>query len=54
MQESAMLSSSFWPGICAFLSVMLATFVLIEFGLYVAARYRERYLAEAAPSWTTC
>ena len=48
MQESAMLSSSFWPGICAFLSVMLATFVLIEFGLYVAARYRERYLAEAS------
>ena len=43
-----MLSSSFWPGICAFLSVMLATFVLIEFGLYVAARYRERYLAEAS------
>ncbi len=48
MSEGSMLSSSFWPGICAFASVTLATFVLIEFGLYVATRYRERYLAEAS------
>lgn len=42
-----MLNSSFWPGICAFLSVFFATLVLIEFALYVAGRYRERFLEEA-------
>ena len=42
-----MLSSSFWPGLCAFAGVTLASLVLIDFALYVAARYRERYLEEA-------
>lgn len=42
-----MLSSSFWPGICAFAGVTLASMVLIDFVLYVATRYRERYLEEA-------
>ncbi len=42
-----MFESSFWPGLCAFLSVFTATLVLIEFGLYIAGRYRERYLEEA-------
>ncbi|MDR0931501.1 MAG: type II secretion system F family protein [Victivallales bacterium] len=42
-----MLSNSFWPGFFAFFSVFFATLVLIEFGLYVASRYRERFLEEA-------
>ena len=42
-----MLSSSFWPGICAFAGVLFAAIAIIEFGVYVAARYRERYLQEA-------
>ena len=42
-----MLNSSFWPSLCAFLSVFFATLVLIEFAMYVAARYRERFLQEA-------
>ncbi len=42
-----LLSSSVYPGLCAFASVVLATLVLIEFGVYVAARYRERFLQEA-------
>ena len=42
-----MFLNSFWVGVCAFASVTLAMLVLIDFGLYVAARYRERYLEEA-------
>ena len=42
-----MLTGAFWPGVFAFAAVTLAMFVLIDFGTYVAARYRERYLEEA-------
>lgn len=42
-----MLTGAFWPGVFAFAAVTLAMFVLIDFGTYVAARYRERYLQEA-------
>lgn len=42
-----MFSNSFWVGLCAFAAVTLAMLGLIEFGLYVAVRYRERYLEEA-------
>ena len=42
-----MLSSSFWPGICAFAGVLFAAIAIIDFITYVAARYRERYLEEA-------
>ena len=42
-----MFSNSFWVGLCAFAAVTLAMLGLIDFGIYVAARYRERYLEEA-------
>ena len=42
-----LLNSSFWPGICAFFCVLCAALVLIDSGLYIAGRYRERYLREA-------
>lgn len=42
-----MLNNSFWPSLFAFCSVFFATLVLIEFGIYVAGRYRERFLEEA-------
>ena len=42
-----MLTGAFWPGLFAFLAVTLTMLVLIDFGAYVAARYRERYLEEA-------
>ena len=42
-----MFSSSFWPGVCAFAGVVLAAIAIIDFGMYVAGRYRERYLQEA-------
>ncbi len=42
-----MLNHSFWPSLFASLSIFAATLVLIEFALYVAGRYRERFLAEA-------
>ena len=42
-----MFSNSFWVGLCAFAAVTLAMLGLIEFGIYVAVRYRERYLEEA-------
>ena len=42
-----MLTGTFWPAVFAFTAVTLAMFVLIDFGTYVAARYRERYLEEA-------
>lgn len=42
-----MLTGSFWPGLFAFAAVTLTMTVLIDFGVYVAARYRERYLEEA-------
>ena len=42
-----LLNYSFWPSFFAFLSVFLAATVLIEFGIYTANRYRERFLQEA-------
>ena len=42
-----MFANSFWVGLCAFFAVTLAMLGLIDFGVYVAARYRERYLEEA-------
>ena len=42
-----MFSNSFWVGLCAFAAVTLAMLGLIEFGIFVAMRYRERYLEEA-------
>ena len=42
-----MLSSSFFPGLCAFAGVLFAAIAIIDFGVYIAARYRERYLQEA-------
>lgn len=42
-----MFSNSFWVGICAFAAVTLAMLVLVDFGIYVGSRYRERYLEEA-------
>ncbi|MBE6391947.1 MAG: hypothetical protein E7042_07105 [Lentisphaerae bacterium] len=42
-----MLNSSFWPGVCAFGSVLFAAIAIIDFGIYIATRYRERYLQEA-------
>ena len=42
-----MFANSFWVGLCAFAAVTLAILGLIDFGVYVAARYRERYLEEA-------
>ena len=42
-----MVSSSFWPSICAFAGVLFAAIAIIDFATYVAARYRERYLEEA-------
>ena len=41
-----MFSNSLWPGLAAFSGVFLAALVLIDFSLYVASRYRERYLQE--------
>ena len=38
---------SFWPAAFAFSGVTIAAYALIEFGLFIAARYRERYLEEA-------
>ena len=45
--KSLMFLNSFWVGVCAFASVTLAMLVLIDFGIYIAGRYRERYLEEA-------
>ena len=42
-----MFLNTFWVGVCAFASVTLAMLVLIDFGIYIAGRYRERYLEEA-------
>ena len=42
-----MFANSFWVGLCAFAAVTLAMLGLIDFGVYVAARYKERYLEEA-------
>ena len=42
-----MFSNSFLVGLCAFAAVTLAMLGLIDFGIYVAKRYRERYLEEA-------
>ncbi|MBQ4314657.1 MAG: type II secretion system F family protein [Lentisphaeria bacterium] len=38
---------SFWPAAFAFAGVTIAAYTLIEFGLFIASRYRERYLEEA-------
>ena len=42
-----MFQHSFWPAAFAFMGVTIATYVLIEFGIFIASRYRERYLEEA-------
>ena len=42
-----MFTGTFWPALFAFAAVTLAMLILIDFGVYVAARYRERYLQEA-------
>jgi len=42
-----MFQGSFWPALFAFFGVTFGMLVLAEFVLYVAARYRERYLQEA-------
>jgi len=42
-----MFMTAFWAGLCAFFAVALGTLVLIDFGLYIASRYKERYLQEA-------
>ena len=42
-----MFVNSFWVGLCAFAAVTLAMLGLIDFGIFVASRYRERYLEEA-------
>ena len=41
-----MFEKSFWPGVCAFFGVLFASLALIDFFLYIASRYRERYLQE--------
>ena len=42
-----MFANSYWVGVCAFAAVTLAMLGLIDFGIYVASRYKERYLEEA-------
>ena len=42
-----MFAHSYWVGVCAFAAVTLAMLGLIDFGIYVAGRYKERYLEEA-------
>ena len=42
-----MFASSFWVGLCACAAVTLAMLGFFDFGVYVASRYRERYLEEA-------
>lgn len=42
-----MFVNSYWVGVCAFAAVTLAMLGLIDFGIYVATRYKERYLEEA-------
>ena len=42
-----MFTGAFWPALFALAAVTLAMLVLIDFGLYVASRYREGYLEEA-------
>ena len=42
-----MFANSYWVGVCAFAAVTLAMLGLIDFGIYVAGRYKERYLEEA-------
>ncbi len=43
-----MFDSAFIPSFCAFLAVTLATLVVVDFILFTSARYKERYLEEAA------
>lgn len=38
---------SFFPAAFAFAGVTIASYILIEIGIFIAARYRERFLAEA-------
>ena len=42
------LTSTWAPSICVLLAVMLATLVIIDTFLYISARYKDRYLKEAA------
>ena len=41
------LQHSFFPAAFAFAGVTIASYILIELGIFIAARYRERYLEEA-------
>ncbi len=42
------LGSSWFPSLLAFVSVALATYVVVDFCSYVSLRYRDRYLQEAS------
>jgi len=42
------LTSTWGPSICVLMAVTLATLVIIDSFLYISARYKERYLKEAA------
>ncbi|MDD5728029.1 MAG: type II secretion system F family protein [Victivallales bacterium] len=42
------LAHTWVPGICVFIAVTLAMLVIIDSMIYISARYRERYLKEAA------
>ena len=43
----SMLQNSFWPAFFAFIGVTIAAYSLIELSIFIASRYRERYLEEA-------
>ena len=43
----ALFQHSFFPAAFAFAGVTIASYILIEIGIFIAARYRERFLAEA-------
>ncbi|MCK4982353.1 MAG: type II secretion system F family protein [Victivallaceae bacterium] len=42
------LTSTWGPSICVLMAVTIATLVIIDTFLYISARYKERYLKEAA------
>lgn len=43
-----LLNSTWVPSLCVLMAVTLATLVIIDSFLYISARYKERYLKEAA------
>ena len=43
----ALFQHSFFPAAFAFAGVTIASYILIEIGIFIAARYRERFLVEA-------